>query len=683
MTHLILAAVFGAAALPGLSASQPAPSADRPAGAAAPAVATAGQRQAGGAAGSADPVAGAYFEFLLGRQLEDKGDVDGAAAAFQRAMKLDPASADVPAELAGLYARQSRVRESIEAASAALAINAGHGEANRVLGSIYASLAERSPDGAAPGEGQANYRQLALKHLEKAATSSSPLTVAGVRLTIARLQMQASAFDKAIPVLRQLLADEPWLPQGVAMLAQAYTESGKTDSAIALLEEAVAVEPSFYETLASAYEKGSRWSEAARAYEQASLESPRDMALRTRWAFALLSIPDGSGVKRARDLLVEVTKASPTEGWPLYLRARAERAAGDLDASEASARRLMALSPGSTSGAHALAQVLEARRQWRPLIEALEPVAAKPVRGREADTALILTHLGFAYLEVGRDADAVAAFEQASRLDPSSGAARVYLAQSLVAAKQYERALDLARTERKADPKDIRLARIEADALRGLGRFNEGTSVLMTLAESTSDPAARQNLAEYYAEVHSYAEAAAVLRSEIAKAEVGRYPVDLGVLFQYGAMLDRQSLHAEAEKTFRQVLARNPDHGPALNYLGYTLVERGGRLDEAVTLLKRAVALDPYNGAYLDSLGWAYFKLNQLDLAEPNLRTAAEQLPRDSVVQDHWGDLLAKRGRFDGAVEAWRRALAGDGKQIERAKIERKIGKALDQSGKR
>jgi len=129
----------------------------------------------------------------------------------------------------------------------------------------------------------------------------------------------------------------------------------------------------------------------------------------------------------------------------------------------------MALSPGSTSGAHALAQVLEARRQWRPLIEALEPVAAKPVRGREADTALILTHLGFAYLEVGRDADAVAAFEQASRLDPSSGAARVYLAQSLVAAKQYERALDLARTERKADPKDIRLARIEADALRGPG----------------------------------------------------------------------------------------------------------------------------------------------------------------------------------------------------------------------
>jgi tetratricopeptide (TPR) repeat protein len=505
----------------------------------------------------------------------------------------------------------------------------------------------------------------------------------GVRLTMARLQMSASAYDKAIPVLRQLLADEPWLPQGVAMLAQAYTESGQTGNAIALLQEAVAVEPAFYETLASAYEKDARWSDAARAYEQASDQSPRDTALKTRWAFALLSIPDNSGATRARDLLREVTTANPTEGWPLYLLARAERATGDLDASEAAARRLMAISPGSTSGAHALAQVLEARREWPALIDALEPVAANRAGGRERDTALILTHLGFAYLEVGRDADAAAAFERASTLDPSDRPARLYLAQALVSAKQYDRALDLARAEREADPKNSRLARVEADALRGLGRFDEGTSVLRTLVQSGSDVTAVQNLAEYYAEAHSYAEAAAVLSMEIAKAEVSRSPVDVGVLFQYGAMLERQSLHAEAEKVFRQVLARNPDHGPTLNYLGYTLVERGGHLPEALALLKRAVALDPFNGAYLDSLGWAYVKLNQLDLAEPSLRTAAEQLPRDSVVQDHWGDLLAKRGRYADAVEAWRRALAGDGEQIERPKIERKMSDALDKLGKR
>ncbi len=624
-------------------------------------------------------MAGAYFEFMLGRQLEDRGDIDGAIAALRRAMALHPASADLPAELSALYARQSRVRESIEAASAALAINPKHGEANRVLGSIYASLAERDPGGVAPGGGQATYRQLALDYLGKSLASSSPITAVGVRLTIARIEMQASAFDKAIPVLRQLLADEPWLPQGVAMLAQAYTESGQTASAITLLEEAVATDPSFSESLAAAYERDERWSDAARAYEQAAEQSPRDTALQTRWAFALLSMPDNAGAKRARELLSEVTRANSTEGWPLYLLARAERALGDLDASEASARRLLAISPGSTSGAHALAQVLEARRQWPALIEALEPVAAKPpARGREADTALILTHLGFAYLEVGRAADAVAAFERASTLDPSDGVTRVYLAQALVAAKHYDRALSLVRAERQARPRDGRLARLEADALKGLGRFDEGASVLTTLVQSGADASAVQNLVEYYASVHSYAEAAEALKGGMA-----RFPDNPDVLFQYGAMLERQSLHAEAEKVFRQVLARDPDHGPTLNYLGYTLVERGVRRDEAVALIKRAVALDPHNGAYLDSLGWAYFKLDQPDLAEPHLRAAAEQLPGDSVVQDHWGDLLARRGRHADAVEAWRRALAGDGDQIERPKIERKISDALNALGKR
>jgi Tfp pilus assembly protein PilF len=133
---------------------------------------------------------------------------------------------------------------------------------------------------------------------------------------------------------------------------------------------------------------------------------------------------------------------------------------------------------------------------------------------------------------------------------------------------------------------------------------------------------------------------------------------------------------------FRQVLAKDPGHAPTLNYLGYTMVEHGGRIGEGVALIKRAVAADPHNGAYLDSLGGGYVKLNQLDLAEPNLRAAAAQLPLDSVVQDHWGDFLARRGRYADAVEAWRRALAGDGEQIERPALERKIRDALNKSAK-
>jgi tetratricopeptide (TPR) repeat protein len=647
--HLILAVALGLSPPPADAGHAAAPVPPQ-----STSVAPAG---AGQPSKAADPKAEAYYQFVLGRRLADQGDVDGAIAAFTRAIKSDPASAEPLAELAELYARQSRVREAIESAEAAIKISPDHSEAHGILGSIYANLAEQEERGAGAAPGGTQFRKQAIDHLERSLKTARPDVAVGVRLTLARLYMQGGSPEKAIGVLKQLLADEPWLPQGVAMLAQAYADAGRGPEAIALLKDAVAVEPSFYSMLAEAFDKDKRWAEAARAYALASGESPEDVDLKTRWASALLNIPDESAARQARDLLLGVTKANPTAGWPLYLLARAERALGDLDASEASARRLMAISPGSTSGAHALAQVLEARRQWAAIIEALEPVANRTQKGREADTALILTHLGFAYLEVGRNADAIGAFERATKLDPSDSSLTSYLA---------------------AEPADARMARLEADALRGLGRFDEGAAVLKALAEAAPrDAAATQALSEYYASAHRYGDAAAVL-----KGALPRFPDDLNVLFQYGAMLERQAQHVDAERVFREIIAKDPGFAPALNYLGYTLVERGNRLDEGVGLIKRAVAIDPHNGAYLDSLGWAFVKLNQLDLAEPNLRRAAEQLPRDSVVQDHWGEFLAKKGRYPEAVDAWRRSLAGDGEQIERPQIERKIRDAIAKSAK-
>ena len=70
------------------------------------------------------------------------------------------------------------------------------------------------------------------------------------------------------------------------------------------------------------------------------------------------------------------------------------------------------------------------------------------------------------------------------------------------------------------------------------------------------------------------------------------------------------------------------------------LAEHGRKLDEAVKLLQEAVALDPYNGSYLDSLGWAYFKAGAYNRAKTYLLRAGDQLPRKSVIQDHVGDLL-------------------------------------------
>ncbi|HET6955375.1 MAG TPA: tetratricopeptide repeat protein, partial [Vicinamibacterales bacterium] len=153
----------------------------------------------------------------------------------------------------------------------------------------------------------------------------------------------------------------------------------------------------------------------------------------------------------------------------------------------------------------------------------------------------------------------------------------------------------------------------------------------------------------------------------------GKFPSDDGIAFELGSVFDKQKRFAEAETAFRQVLARDPENAIALNYLGYMLAERGERLDESVGYLKRALQVEPENPSYLDSLGWAYFKADKLDLAETNLKRAADQLKTNSVIQEHYGQVLFKLGRYDEAIAAWTRALAGDGDSIDKADVDKKI----------
>jgi tetratricopeptide (TPR) repeat protein len=108
------------------------------------------------------------------------------------------------------------------------------------------------------------------------------------------------------------------------------------------------------------------------------------------------------------------------------------------------------------------------------------------------------------------------------------------------------------------------------------------------------------------------------------------------------------------------------------------LAERGpaSSLDEAVTLIQRALKVDPDNPSFLDSLGWAYVQQGKLDLADAPLTAAAGKLPTNSVIQDHLGDLRQKQNRHADAIAAWQKALAGDGDSIDRGKIQKKIDAA-------
>jgi len=160
------------------------------------------------------------------------------------------------------------------------------------------------------------------------------------------------------------------------------------------------------------------------------------------------------------------------------------------------------------------------------------------------------------------------------------------------------------------------------------------------------------------------------------QAAVAKFPKEPAVKLSLASTLERERKFGDAEAIFRQMLADDPKNSDALNSLAYMLADRGQKLDEAVSLVQRALAIEPENGAYLDTLGWAYYKQNRLDQAEGPMKEAAEKLPTVSVIQDHLGDVLAKRGAFEEAITAWQKALDGDGDSISRSELEDKIRSA-------
>lgn len=481
--------------------------------------------------GTATRSSEAYYQFMLGRHLASEGDIEAAIKAFRQAAAADPRSAEIPAELALLYAGEDQVSEARSAAEEALKLDPASVEAHRVLGTVYASLSRFEDPAAASDPAAARYAADAITHLEAAGRVTARLPDPSAQVLLSRLYAATRQHAKAIPVLESLLQDEPGLPQAVALLADAYENTGRTGDAVALMTDTAQYDPRFYLPLAELYERGQQWKNAADAYERAVDLFPRRSDLRTRWATALLSIPGDAGAARAREVLSAVVADSPADARALYLLAQAERALNNQDAAEASARRLLDLRPGDA-------------------------------------------------------------------------ASHAFLAELYVSGRKYDDAL-----------------KVIGDALQ-------------------------------------------------------RFPGDLTLIFQQGAAFERAGRYEEAEAAFRRVIAGDPQHALALNYLGYMMADRGVRLDEAVDLIKRALAVEPGNAAYLDSLGWAYFRQNKLDLAEPNLQAAAAANARDSAIQEHYGDLLEKLGRYDEAIRAWEKALAGDSEQVDRSGIQKKIKSA-------
>ncbi|MCA1561693.1 MAG: tetratricopeptide repeat protein [Acidobacteria bacterium] len=360
-----------------------------------------------------DSTAGYYF--LLGRHLESAGKIDEAIDAHKRAIELDPTSAELHAELAGLFARQDRVFDSVRAAEAALERDPANREANRILGSIYAALVEQRRKLRA-GDVTSQYASRAIASLEKARREGVP--DAGLELTLGRLYVQTRAYTQAIPALRRVVDDQPGYTDAAFLLAMAQEAVGEPDAAISTLETTLLYSPSFFRgrvRVAELHEKQGRWTEAAAAYAKAQALNTAASDLTARRAAALIN---AGRAAEARVLLQPAAEVAtpPTDPAVLYLLAVSQRQVGDLAAAEMTANRLRALAPEDVRGLYVIAQIRDAKGDAPGAERALRDLLAKdPV------DATALNYLGYMLAERGERLDeAIELVQRALKVEPAN-----------------------------------------------------------------------------------------------------------------------------------------------------------------------------------------------------------------------------------------------------------------------
>jgi tetratricopeptide (TPR) repeat protein len=357
----------------------------------------------------------AEYYFLIGRYLEGEGRIDEAIAAHKRAIELEPGSAELRAELAGLYARQDNAVDAVETAEAALARDPANYEANRILGSVYAAFAERRLP-LRQGDDPSTYASKAIAYLHK--IEGDGLDV-GVELALARLYIQTEAFEKAIPLLERVIEEQPGFVEATFLLATAQENAGQTNQAIDTLRGVLQENPGSFRAqvrLAELYERQQRWHEAADAYGKAQGLNPRATMLTGRRAVALLSA--GRAVE-ARDL-VQGALGSARSAAPdpilLYLLAESQRALKELDAAQATVQKLLAASPDDTRGLHVLSLIQQDKGDLKGAEKTLRDLI-----GRDPLDANALNTLGYMLAEQGeRLNEAVELVQRALKIEPGN-----------------------------------------------------------------------------------------------------------------------------------------------------------------------------------------------------------------------------------------------------------------------
>ncbi len=608
--------------------------------------------------------AAAYYHYSLGHMYADLASQNGsteyikkAIENYKLAIKEDPQTPMLGEELSELYIQTGRLREAQNDAEEALKANPNDVNAHRMLGRIFTRQI-----------GDSQEHKIDESMLKKSIDEYKKITELDPKdidswLMLGRLEKVAQSSVEAQNAYKKALEIDPDSEDALTGLAMVYADLGDTTQAADLLKKLAAKNPSprSLQALAAAYEQMHEFALAAETYKR-TLEMNPPNASDLKKAMAV-DLRKAQQYQESLKVYQELVTEEPSDAESYLRMSYIYTQLKDFAKARQTEEKARAIEPNNLEIRYNEVLILEAEGKMtdatQRLKEILDTTAKKNYSKEEKENrAELLLMLAGLYSRNDQTEPAVETLRQVGELDRDQEAA---IAARIILAYRLGKDLPKARTEADAAmkkwPEDRSIRVSHAEVLAEQGQTDAAAAEMKKLLDGKAGD--RDIYYELAAQIYDRNrkfddEAKALDAAE--KLSVSKDDKIL-VWFQRGAMYEKMKKIDLAEAEFRKILEVNPDHAPTLNYLGYMLADRNVKLPEALSLITKALNLEPNSGAYLDSLGWVYFKMNRLPEAEENLRQALLLTPRDATVHDHMGDVLLHESKVKEAIAQWQLSL--------------------------
>jgi tetratricopeptide (TPR) repeat protein len=473
--------------------------------------------------------------------------------------------------------------------------------------------------------------------------------------TLARRMSEASAMtgevSRSLEFAERALAIDPNDARAQWLKGTALLHLGRGEDALIALQAAAALDSERVEyarTLARAADSEGRLDLAVRNYRRVVFLEPEDVE---SW-FQLAAGEARLGHYGAADTaLAEVLDQNPMRPGAFLLQALIHENLGRLDEAMENYRRHLAAHPSDLATRRRALNLLAREKRWdEALREARQLVALRP---EDREYGEIEADLAFS---AGKTGDAEKVFKRMRKQWPDDPDVMSAIVSLQARHGRGNQAVEEAERWLAKKPDDPMRLMVAARA-RTLNKQPDQALAHLQRAVSVAPDslAPRAMLARFYEHQKRGADAERVW-TEAAK----RFPGHNGVAFDLAACRERLGDIDGAEAAVRDVLRREPDNPTALNFLGYLWADHNKNLEEAVDMIARAIAQAPDNGAFVDSLGWAYYRLGRLNEARVQLERAARLTQGDAIVLEHLGDVYNALQMKELAKEQYRLSLAGD-----------------------